>query len=395
MKRRWITIFFIIVLLVSMATSAQASTRINAKAAMMVDADSGQIIYEHNATKVLPVASISKILTILVIMDQIDQNQYDGDTQIKITPEVAQIADDSAYSNIRLLAGQSYSVRELINAALVRSADGATIALATATGRGIDEFNILMEQKANEIGIKDATIVNPVGLANGEMKDFSLQNEPNNAENKMSAQDVAKMARYLLRKQPKLLTITAQKKANFFIKKNDVQVVANLNKMVTDKKYQVAGVKINGLKTGTSPTAGACLVCTGTYRGHRIITVVLNAGGKDKDNRFVETKKLFVMLKRDEHLQRVKLPASMTTVRVNHGKKDVRVTPQTVSFWEKNQEKNYSLGIQAKKLHAPIKKGQYVGSIKVTGPNIKTINNEPLTFPLYARNFVAKSYWPW
>lgn len=270
-----------------------ASDQIDTSAALMVDATTGQVIYEQNMNKKLPVASISKLLTVLVIEDEIQQKQISWDTQVTITPEVAAIANDPAYSTIGLQAGQSYSVRTLVNAALVKSADGATLALSMANGDKVDEFNLKMITKAKQLGIDDATIVNAVGLMNGDMKSFKLADLPNTAENAMTARDVAIIARYLVNHYPELLQITAQKDVKYQITKDKVQTEKNLNKMLPGCEYPVQGVKIDGLKTGTSDAAGASFVSTGMYRGHRIITVVLHANGKNKDARFTATQQLY------------------------------------------------------------------------------------------------------
>lgn len=93
---------------------------------MMVDADTGQVIYEQDADKQLPVASVSKLLTIAVIHDELRKNIITADTRVPVTPAIAAISNDPAYSSIGLAVGQSYSVIELLNAAMVKSADGAT-----------------------------------------------------------------------------------------------------------------------------------------------------------------------------------------------------------------------------------------------------------------------------
>lgn len=127
MKKLTVFILSLFMMLMGGSQSVLANSRIDASAAIMADASTGQIIYKQNVDKALPVASITKLLTILVIEDEIQQKQLSWDTQVKITPEIAGISNDAAYSSIGLKSGQSYSVRTLINAALVKSADGATV----------------------------------------------------------------------------------------------------------------------------------------------------------------------------------------------------------------------------------------------------------------------------
>ncbi|MBB1070040.1 D-alanyl-D-alanine carboxypeptidase [Limosilactobacillus sp. RRLNB_1_1] len=394
-------IVFILSLFMVLAVGSQpvlASSRIDATAAIMVDASTGQIIYKQNIEKALPVASITKLLTILVIEDEIQQKQISWDTQVKITPEIAAISNDSSYSSIGLKAGQSYSVRTLINAALVKSADGATVALATATGDGTDEFNLKMMQKAKKIGMTHTNIVNSVGLDNGDMKSFKLADLPNNAANTMSARDVAILSQYLIRHYPELLQITAQKEVKFQIAKDQVKTEKNLNKMLPGEQYTVKGVTIDGLKTGTSDSAGACFASTGKYRGHRIITVILHSKGDNKDNRFKTTQDLYNILKSEYHLQKIKVPSSVTTRKVANGaEKTMKLGPQQVTIWSPYDTKtDYTIGTQYKtsQLEAPIWKGEHVGNLRITSDQLETLTGEPLTYSLYSVNDVRRgNFW--
>lgn len=394
MKKLLALLMLIAFFLEIMVAPAKAATPINASAAIMVDASTGQVIYEQNAQKKLPVASISKLLTALVVEDEIKQKQITGDSKVKITSDIAAISNNPAYSAIGLQAGQSYTVRELLNAALVKSADGATLALATAAGDSIEEFNMKMQQKAEQIGIKDATIVNPVGLTNSELGTLKLSYS-DNAENKMSAKDVAILSRYLINHYPKLLQVTAQKQANFYIAKNNVKVEKNINEMLPGEKYAVPGVKIDGLKTGTSDAAGACFVSTGTYRGHRIITVVLHANGKGgKEARFIQTQRLYAMLKSDQ-LQTITLPKTLRQQKIADGKnRFVTVSPQKFTIWKSSPLTHYSLALKLcpkllkhdNVLQAPLKKHQRIGQVEVSSKELTTIDGEPLHYSLYSAN---------
>lgn len=396
--KRLLTILAISMVLV-ISLPAQAAIRIDAKAAIMIDASTGQIIYEQNANQQLPVASISKLLTIAVVHDELQQHAITDYTKVKVTPDIAAISNDPSYSSIGLVSGQSYSVIELLNAAMVKSADGATIALATATGASPDDFTIRMEQKANTIGLKKAKIINPTGLTNSEMKTLSSTNASANDENEMNAKDVAVLARYLIHSYPAILQVTAQKKANFFITKNNTKSVDNLNKMLPGCQYTVPGVRINGLKTGTSDNAGACFVSTGTYKGHQIITVVLHANGDNKDNRFVQTQNLYKMLKNDYHLQNIKLPNDVINADIKHGtQNEITTNPRKLTIWSNkplttytvSQNFNNKLTNDTQTLQAPVRQGQRIGSIKLTSSELKTVSGEPLTYPLYSNQTVQK-----
>ena len=395
-----LAVFMMIPLILSLATSAGASGRIDASAAMMVDASTGQVLYAQNVNKKLPVASISKLLTVAVIHDELKQNAIMANTKVKVSSDIAAIANDPNYSAIGVQQGASYTVKELLNAAMVKSADGATLALASADGSSMEEFNLRMAQKAKEIGLKNYTIVNPVGLTNGDLKDLKLPQYSDKAENAMTARDVAILSRYLIRTYPQLLQVTAQKQANFFITKNKTVQATNLNKMLPGNQYAVKGVKIDGLKTGTSDAAGASFVSTGTYRGHRIITVVLHANGKNKDARFTATQELYDKLKQMPTSE-ITLPQRLHTQRVENGhQRTVSVQPRKISVWGDKVGNNYNLAVKLNrhsknnKVLAPVRNNERIGELELSSPEIQTVDHEPLSYTLYSSEQVpVGNFW--
>ncbi len=395
-----LAVFMMIPLILSLATSAGASGRIDASAAMMVDASTGQVLYAQNVNKKLPVASISKLLTVAVIHDELKQNAIMANTKVKVSSDIAAIANDPNYSAIGVQQGASYTVKELLNAAMVKSADGATLALASADGSSMEEFNLRMAQKAKEIGLKNYTIVNPVGLTNGDLKDLKLPQYSDKAENAMTARDVAILSRYLIRTYPQLLQVTAQKQANFFITKNKTVQATNLNEMLPGDQYAVKGVKIDGLKTGTSDAAGASFVSTGTYRGHRIITVVLHANGKNKDARFTATQELYDKLKQMPTSE-ITLPQRLHTQRVENGhQRTVSVQPRKISVWGDKVGNNYNLAVKLNrhsknnKVLAPVRNNERIGELELSSPEIQTVDHEPLSYTLYSSEQVpVGNFW--
>lgn len=104
-----------------------AAAMVNSRAAMLVDAETGQVIYQQNADQQLPVASVSKLLTACVIEDEIASHQLHWQQKVKINKTVAAVSCDPNYSAIGLHAGQSYTVRDLFDAMMVKSADGAAL----------------------------------------------------------------------------------------------------------------------------------------------------------------------------------------------------------------------------------------------------------------------------
>lgn len=404
MKKFLVTLLMIPLLLGIIVAPAHAAPLIDASAAVMVDASTGQVIYEQNAQQKLPIASISKLLTAIVIEDEVHSNQITGNTKVKIDSGTAAISNDPNYSAIGLQEGQSYTVRELLNATLVKSADGATMALSAAAGDSMDEFNMKLQQKAQDIGLKNYTIVNPVGLNNGDLKSLASKQYSAKAENAMTATDVAIMTRYLVDHYPQLLQVTAQKQATFFIAKGKAKTEKNLNEMLPGGKYTVPGVTIDGLKTGTSDTAGACFVSTGNYQGHRIITVVLHANGKNKDNRFVQTQRLYQMLKQNYHLQTITLPKNIREQPLDNGQsRQVTLSPRQITVWSAGSDVHkYTMAVKLNKcylnkkgqLQAPISRNRTVGELDLSGNQLKTLDGRPLTYRLFSTaNVPQGNFW--
>lgn len=348
--------------LLSWLPSVHAETFINANqldaaAALAIDAKTGQILYSQNINQKLPIASISKLLTVMVIEDEISQHQLSWNTKVKINQKVAAIADDPEYSNVSLTQGQSYTVSDLVKAALIKSADGATVALAGALGDSTAQFNQKLQKKARQIGIKDATIVNSVGLTNSQLKDLAVKNIDDNAE----------------------------------------------NKMLTDSQYQTSGVTIDGLKTGTSDAAGACLVSTATFQNRRIVTVVLHANGDSTDARFTATQKLYQLIANSSLTpQKTALPKSFyqrSVVKFLFFKHQIKLRPRSITIWENASDANQSSRLtiydhltaktnRSGQLKAPIKKGQSLGYSYVKVKGVQFINNHGLRLPLISQTTV-------
>ncbi len=367
--------------------------KIAAEAVEMVDADTGQIIYQKHAQRQLPIASITKLLTVAVIHDEIKHHQISPRTKVEITPDIAAISNDPRYSSIGLAGSQSYSVLELLNAAMVKSADGATIALALAGGNSLDEFVTKMNQKAAQLGLKHYHIINPTGLSNGDMKMLKSADYSTDDENQLSANDIAILTQYLWNSYPQLFQVSAQKAANFYIKPGEVKRIDNLNKMLPGNAYAVPGVKMLGLKTGTSSRAGACFVSAGFYRGHRIITVVLHADGDNPDNRFIQTQALYRLLKQHYHLQTMRVPTQLTLFKVKGANiTNLQVASPKLTVWSNHAITSGEIGsqldtkfIKQGRLVRPVKKHQRIGKWYLVNHRLDTITGDPLQYPMYSR----------
>ncbi|WP_295774789.1 serine hydrolase [uncultured Limosilactobacillus sp.] len=371
------------------ATTAKAAA-IDANAVLAVDASTGQVLYQQNASQSLPIASMSKLLTMIVIEQEIKAGKLSWNSQLKITQAEAELSENTEYSNITLEAGKSYTVKELVTAALLKSADAATITLSRATGDNTAEFAQKMTKAARKIGVKDAKIYNAVGLTNEQMGTFKTKGVAADAENQMSAKDVALIAQYVIKKYPDLLKITQQSSATVA-----GQTVENTNSLLTGFTYHNQQVKIDGLKTGTSDQAGNCFVSTGKYRGHRLITVIMHAGGSDSSNRFTQTQKLYetVLGSYSPHWLTAKY-----SVKVAHAKsKKVKLVYQSASaIWVKKGTKLKQPKIQllkvyqtkSHKLKAPVKTSDQVAN--AVYQQAQGLNGGKLKVALYPEKSLPK-----
>lgn len=162
------------VLATSAGAVANASSTVDARAAITIDAETGQVLYEKNATKRYPIASVIKILTLAVIEQDIEQGKLKWDQKIKISKEVAKVANDWRFSNVQLNEGESYTVKSLVESMMIVSADGSAEALALASAGSTAAFNQKMQAVAKEAGVTDAKIYNMIGLANGDLGEMRL-----------------------------------------------------------------------------------------------------------------------------------------------------------------------------------------------------------------------------
>lgn len=268
------------------------SQDIDAKAAIAMDAKTGQILYQKNAQKRYPVASTIKILTLAVIEKDIQAHKLSWDQKVTISHPVAVMANDWRFSNVPLNEGESYTIKSLVDSMMLVSADGSAEALALADAGSVAKFNAKMQQVAKEAGVTDAKIYNMIGLSNGDLGTLRLKNVSKNAENQISAVDLAKIASWLLNHYPDVVNITKTAQEDFPVSDSQTYHMQNINLMIKGAALDRADGEIDGLKTGTTDSAGNCFVSTGTFNNRRLVTVVLNVPG-DFNNQFQQTNNLY------------------------------------------------------------------------------------------------------
>lgn len=364
-----------------------SNLNLDVKGAIAVDAKTGQILYAKNAEQALPVASMSKLMTIYLVLQAVKNGKLSWDQKILPDESAQKVSQDTSFSNVPLKADQKYTVKSLYQATLIYSANGAAMALAGAVGGTQKNFIDMMRREALKMGIKDAEIYTASGLANDEVFDAKYPGADDKAENKLSAKDMAIIARRLIADYPEVLDTTKITRMKFD-NGTDQTEMENWNWMLPGLAKAYSALPVDGLKTGTSDAAGACFTGTVNKDGHRLITVVLGArhDGQEDLSRFVETQKLMSYCYNNytyTTLKSGKTFKKADTLPVHNGKDlNVGVVSQDSSdVWLKSGVTSSSFTATLKgnrKLYekdglaAPLKKNQTVGtlSVKVKGQEL-------------------------
>ena len=270
-----------------------------AKHAIAIEANTGKILYEKDATQPVEIASITKLITVYLVYEAIEQGKISLTTPVDISDYPYQLTTNSEASNVPLDA-RNYTVEELLDATLVSSANSAAIALAEKVAGSEKDFVDMMKAKLQEWGIQDATLVNSTGLNNETLGDNIYPGSKKDDENKLSAYDVAVVARNLILKYPQVLEITKKPSSTFA-----GMTITSTNYMLEDMPAYRGG--IDGLKTGTTVKSGDSFVGTTEEKGMRIITVVLNANTQAGNpySRFTATSNLLDYISSNFALQTI------------------------------------------------------------------------------------------
>ncbi|OPX00496.1 serine hydrolase [Geobacillus proteiniphilus] len=351
---------------------------IRADAAILVDAQTGRILYEKNIDTVLGIASMTKMMTEYLLLDAIKANRVKWDQTYTPSDYVYRLSQDRALSNVPLRKDGKYTVRELYEAMAIYSANGATVAIAEIIAGSEKNFVKMMNDKAKELGLKDYKFVNATGLSNEDLKGFHPEGTSTNEENVMSARSMAMLAYQLLKDHPEVLKTASIPHKMFREGTEDEIKMDNWNWMLPGLVYGYEGV--DGLKTGYTEFAGNCFTGTAKRNGVRLISVVMNAkdasGKTTKEARFKETEKLFNYGFNQYSLETLypkgyQLKGKETLPVVKGKEKEVRVaTGKNLDLLVKNgEEKQYKpvyvlnkkKMTKEGKLVAPLKKGETVG----------------------------------
>lgn len=333
-------LFFLIPLNVS---ADELNLAENAKSAIMIEATTGEILYKKNEKERLAPASMTKIMSLILIMENVENGKLKWN-DIVVT---SNYASSMGGSQVFLKPNEIMSVEDLVKAICVASANDATVAMAEKIAGTEKAFVKLMNDKAKELGAVNTNFVNSTGLP---AKDHYS-----------TAYDMSIMAKELIRHE-KILSFT--KIYEDYLRKNTSNSfwLVNTNKLVRFYDY------IDGLKTGFTDDAGYCLTATGKKGNMRLITVVMK-----EDNTDNRTKDTIAMMDYGFNMYSVKNIISkdnkIGNIYINLGKEEYAdiSSLEDINIVNSNQdnEAKFTYEIETDNVTAPLSKGSVVGKITV------------------------------
>lgn len=322
--------------------------------AILIEPTTNTILYELNKDKRKPPASMTKLMTMLLIIEAID----DGRIKLNDIVTVSKNAAGMGGSQVFLEENMKIEVEQLLKGIAIASGNDAAVAMAEHIAGSTDEFVKMMNDKVKELGLSNTHFVNVHGL---------------DAENHYSsAYDMAQIARELL-KHEKILEYTSLYE-DYLIKPDGSKTwLVNTNKLV--RFYD----GVDGLKTGYTSTAKYCLTATAQKNNIRFVTVTM--GVDTSEHRSADTTsmlnyafanyKLNTIIKKDQVIGEIEVKKG----RNNIGK--IAASENVTDLLKQNEKKTYSYNIIKDKVEAPLKKGDVVGKLEVidnNGKNVKEVD---------------------
>ena len=262
MKRKMNIVIMIIMILTSSFAYGQIGIEDELRSYILADFETGEVLEEHNIDQVIEIASTSKLMTYLVVMDRVAEGKASLKDAVITDRDIASIGG----SSLKLEVGEVFTVEELLEASMVVSANDATYALAKYIGGTEESFAVMMNNKAKEIGLTNAKFYNSTGLP-----------LPGGVQNTMTTRELFQLSQYIINRYPQVLE-TSQKFAIEVTSRDYFQ--RNTNPLLMEI------IEVDGLKTGFTNKAGYCYVSTFNILGQeniskdlRLISIVMGARG--------------------------------------------------------------------------------------------------------------------
>ena len=270
-KLFFVIIFLMIILFNNFKVYANTDIKVNAKAALMIEKNTGKIIYEENAKEKKYPASVTKILTAILVLEncELDDVATVSEKSISNIP--------SGYVIAPLFVGEKISIEDLLYALMLKSANDAAYVLAEHVGGSVEGFSEMMNKKAKELGCENTHFVNPNGI--------------HNEEHYTTAYDLYLISKYAMENEKfAKIVSTFQYTLSATNKYPNKDRVMQSTNYFLNQKSKFYNKDIKGIKTGTTLEAGNCLITEITRDGFDYITVVL--GAETSESKFSETQKI-------------------------------------------------------------------------------------------------------
>jgi D-alanyl-D-alanine carboxypeptidase (penicillin-binding protein 5/6) len=340
--------------------------KINAKAWILIDADTGYVIAENNADETLPPASLAKMMTTYITSKEIEENRLKEDDLVLISDNAWELGGAKTDGSTMFLSPRSkVPVIDLMRGVIIQSGNDAAIALAEHINGGETAFADNMNFQAELLGMTNTYYANSTGLpAEGMVT---------------TARDLTQLAKAIINEHPKYYSIYSEK---YFSHNNINQ--PNRNRLLWRDS------SIDGLKTGHTEEAGYCLVASSKRRGMRLISAVL--GAKSDESRARESQKLFSYGFR--HFETKQIYTVGEIIKENaalwYGAEDflnLTIADDVTLTYPRGEKKNLAAEITVdNEIKAPITAGQVLGSLEVS------LNGKSLiSVPLVAEKDIAEA----
>lgn len=391
----------------SMAEAKEIKTK--AKTAILVDGNTGKVLYAKDADEALPPASMTKMMTEYLVLERIKDGEIDWEDTTEISDYPYWISGNDDFSGVGLVQNKEYTVKSLYEAMAIYSDNGTSVALAELIAGSEGDFVKLMNEKAEEFGMTNSKFVNATGLDNETLDGRHPEGTKKDESNLMSARDAAILAYHIVNDHPEALEISSIPETDF-----DGQKIRNYNWML---KHDASFLKpfyyegMDGLKTGNTELAGYTFTGTAERDDKRLIAVIMKT--KNEEERFNETAKIldhgFDSFEETELFPAGYQLEGESTIPVDKGKEShVEVeTKGALSFpIEKDTEENYEVAYHLDKellnddgaLKAPIKKGDVIGEAEIVVDEENDFgylleDGEKVTTELIATEDVDKKNW--
>lgn len=346
-------IFITIIMSNCIFVYATNDLNIDAKASLIIEENSGKVIHEENSNIQNYPASVTKILTAILTLENCELT----DTVTVSKTAISNIP--SGYVIAPLFVGEQMSVEDLLYALMLKSANDAAYVLAEHVGGSVEGFSEMMNKKAEELGCKNTHFVNPNGI--------------HNSNHYTTAYDMYLISRYAMKNEEFVKIVSTYQhtlSATNKYSKND-RIMKNTNSFVNpSSRYYDENVK--GIKTGTTLQAGNCLITNISKNGFDVITVIL--GARTSESKFSETKKMMdYVFNNYEFTQIHKKGDVIKNIEVEKATKETKNLNLVISEDIKSIN---NIKIKAEEIEpeinlnneiiAPISKGQELGTIKYT-----------------------------